>query len=238
MITFKSKKFALLTKLGVLPSVIKDLTTMGISLSVGMKEFSFLSPDGKVVANGKLPCSVNSLNDETCDLSAKAQARDILFDAATLAVAVVSNFQYKENIKENDNPPKAVSLPYTVFESKAHQPVHLRDATKMYQRVRGTSEDSVYVMIASGSGVKVAAKCMNDSRISIRVEGNLTPAVISAFANQQITMGASKTYLSGHFTCPDAVRPERVLGAVLVGTGLEFDTPVPSLKYVKELSDE
>ena len=105
----------------------------------------------------------------------------------------------------------------------------LRDATMMYQRVNGTSGSSVYRVVAFNDKVKVAAR-VTDSKVSIRVEGEFTPGIENAFYSVGMTK-KSDEYLSGHYGC-DNCTPSKLIGSVLVGSGVEFKSPLPHFEKV------
>jgi hypothetical protein len=113
--------------------------------------------------------------------------------------------------------------------------VKLINADKMYQAVYGTSTGSRYYVVGMVKmGVyhaNVAARIQN-SEVSVRVEGNLSAAMVEAFS--KVGIASKGDYLSGHFTCNANAPAARVLGAILMGTGLEFATPMPLATKVTE----
>jgi len=109
--------------------------------------------------------------------------------------------------------------------------VKLIDATKMYQPVEGTSSGSTYHCIAIAGLLKFAARRKGQD-LSIRVEGP-----VEKFADELVAAGFNDTYLpkgytSVHFHGVDDMLAQRALGAVLMGTGLEFATPIPHLHEI------
>ena len=114
----------------------------------------------------------------------------------------------------------------------------LKEATALYQRVHGTSGGSVYVAIAISENLRVAAR-IKGPKLSVRVEGVFSAQAKEALASQGIQFkGAAEAsgydYASGHYDC-GLVPPERVVGAILFGCGLPFDTPIPNMQKVREL---
>jgi hypothetical protein len=108
----------------------------------------------------------------------------------------------------------------------------LRDATKLYQPVKGTSTGARYYVVGiSKEGVKIAVK-KPDSAISVRVEAEkpIPPKVLETFG----TFGISNKdgYLSGHFTLNHCT-PNRFIGALLADLGLEWKTPLPNLQQLE-----
>jgi hypothetical protein len=115
--------------------------------------------------------------------------------------------------------------------------IPLREAATMYQRVRGTSQGSVYVVVAFNDKLKIAARIHSGHHIAIRAE----PADGIAFTAEEVNKLKSQninlkgTYASGHFEC-DKVPVARTLGAVLIGLGIPFTTPLPDAAIVASKS--
>ena len=117
----------------------------------------------------------------------------------------------------------------------------LKDATYIYQKVRGTS--SCYFVAAIGTTplgrvlVAVAPnKGGNDKRLSIRMEYKPNPGIDEGLfnANQvhylhQFGLGTNQGYYSGHFLCTNTT-PSKLIGAFLSGfpDPISWETPVPS----------
>ena len=112
--------------------------------------------------------------------------------------------------------------------------VKLRDATKMYQPVQGTSGGSRYFMIAADKDVRIAAR-YSGTQISIRIEGpgwKKHKAVIEV--SGWTTISPDKDYASLHLEVgEDTVMANKTLGAVLMGLGLPLETPFPNLMLIK-----
>ena len=110
----------------------------------------------------------------------------------------------------------------------------LRDATAMYQAVRGTDAHSVYYVVALSQTAKVAIKMNVGSHYSIRVEGaNISNQ--SKLAMQELGITLKGDYLSGHFHNPDHVPVQRSIGAILASLGIDFDTKIPNMAHVMSL---
>lgn len=130
-----------------------------------------------------------------------------------------------------------VSAPVQI---SAQQPVPgvvpLRDAKAMYQRVMGTSGGSVYVVVALASELKLAARMVGDG-LSVRAEGDALnyPETKVRLAQQGLVHKVAPTfnYMSGHYTCNAEAPPQKVLGAILLGSGIAFDTPIPNINTFK-----
>jgi len=118
--------------------------------------------------------------------------------------------------------------------------IPLRHAKAMYQRVIGTSHSSVYVVVAisSKADIKVAAK-ISGMALSVRAEGDglNKPKTVERLSSQGLTHkngSGGFSYMSQHYSCDGDSPPEKVLGAILMGTGIPFDTVMPIIDKVKE----
>lgn len=110
--------------------------------------------------------------------------------------------------------------------------VKLVYAKAVYQPVNGTSETSTYHCIAKAGELKFAARFKDDS-LSIRVEGPVfewSSKLIAAGFNESYI---EKGYTSVHFSGLSDLMAKRTMGAVLAGTGLDFETPMPDLDKIK-----
>lgn len=117
--------------------------------------------------------------------------------------------------------------------------IPLRDAKALYQRVNGTSPDSVYVAVGISENCKVAARVLGN-KLAVRVEGSLSPFAHKAFSglgiDKKVNNKQGFEYYSQHFDCNEAATPEKVLGAILLGCGIKFDSGLPDVNKVRELS--
>lgn len=116
-------------------------------------------------------------------------------------------------------------------------PVRLHSATEMYQPVIGTSPGSIYKVIGiSIEGVKIAAK-IKGLKVSIRAEREGVEHFLAGAKVTEDLVGAGlhvadqKTYMSGHFSCSNTT-PSKLIGAVIVGCGLSFKTPIPDISKI------
>jgi ribosomal protein L7/L12 len=122
---------------------------------------------------------------------------------------------------------------YDLSKLKTGPTVKLRDAKAMYQPVKGSSSGSRYFLVAADDDVRVAAR-YHASSLSIRVEGpgwKKHKATISDSGFS--TVDESKDYASVHLTVADDMLANKTLGAVLLGLGVPFETPMPMLSVVK-----
>jgi hypothetical protein len=113
---------------------------------------------------------------------------------------------------------------------KTAEPVKLRDANQMYQPVFGTSGGSRYYVVAGGPDIRVAARLAGGS-LSIRIEGPNFSAHAARYKAMGLKNGSSGDYASIHLDVgKDPVMASKTLGAVLMGLGIPFETPLPDLK--------
>lgn len=127
-------------------------------------------------------------------------------------------------------------------EAPVPEVVPLRNAKALYQRVQGTSNGSVYVVVgvADHGKLKLAAKVEGPTSmsLSVRAEGESLSSVfvVSALKSQGLSLKKKDDiqYMSAHYVCTDEAPPAKVLGAIMLGSGLEFKTPLPSMDKVKE----
>lgn len=129
---------------------------------------------------------------------------------------------------------KLTTIPEVTLEDNyASLPVvKLRDATVLYQRVEGTDPSSVYRLVAANDKVKMAVRVKHGVTLSIRLEGTISDTV----ANKLIGYGLSKKnsgHYSGHFDCKQCT-PENFIGALIVGSGIRFTTPIPDYSKVSK----
>ena len=105
--------------------------------------------------------------------------------------------------------------------------VDLSDATHMYQPVFGTSAGSRYFMIAAAKGVRVAVR-YKGGQLSVRIAGpHLSKYQKQAEVNQfKINDG----YVSLHLDVGTVMMANKTLGAILLGLGIPFETPLPQLE--------
>jgi len=107
--------------------------------------------------------------------------------------------------------------------------IKLKDAKALGQQVHGTSSGSVYYCIAYTDHVKVAARLYKSGSISIRAEWDGQPDKVKEELKKLeeggIQMKSSQGYGSIHFDATD-VPLQRVIGAFLVGTGINWKAAV------------
>ncbi len=122
---------------------------------------------------------------------------------------------------------------YDLTKIKTDPVVDLRDATKMYQPVKGTSGGSRYFVVAGNDDLRVAARYKNDT-LSVRIEGPKWEKHIASIKACGFDLkDQKKNYCSVHLAVPEQVLAQKTLGAVLLGLGIPLDTPIPNLNVIK-----
>jgi ribosomal protein L7/L12 len=107
--------------------------------------------------------------------------------------------------------------------------VKLVDALALGQKVSGTSAGSVYYCIAYNSNLKIAAR-FSGHEVSLRAEWKKKiPSEVSLLASNG--MKVTEKYASLHLAL-NGVPPARVVGAFLMGLGMEFSDQVTSAKQL------
>lgn len=110
--------------------------------------------------------------------------------------------------------------------------VKLRDAEAVGQPVGGTGSSSTYYVIALTPTLRMAARLVpGENKLSVRVEGAVTPAEQKTL----LAMGVEKTS-DHHWSCHfflDKVPLERVIGAVVFGSGFDWIDKVENAQQLK-----
>jgi hypothetical protein len=111
----------------------------------------------------------------------------------------------------------------------------LRDAHALYQPVAGTSPGSRYFLVAGTEDLRVAARLLH-GKLSVRVEGDGLSEHVSKFTAAGFALshkGGNCVHVSMHLEVGgDLSAARKALGAILLGTGIEFETPYPDLGLV------
>lgn len=102
----------------------------------------------------------------------------------------------------------------------------LKDAKALGQKVKGTSAGSVYYCIALTDHVKLAARLYKSGSVSIRAEWTDDPKEeLQKLEDAGLQMKAGAKYGSVHFESGN-VPLQRVVGAFLVGTGIDWKAAI------------
>jgi len=257
-VIIKSANLAFLLKMGVPLELVSKVKAAGITFSVSGKHFQFRDKDGQSLYIGTLPTETNKLVDFD-----KAEVKELLESAITVtlesigyqdtdggfskvkaAIDLVNEAEKKKAVIDElaeklakeamADVKKVVPNKWPAMPNK--EVILLKDAGVIYQRVKGTSQESVYVLVAitADNSTKVAAR-IKGTNLSVRIEGDFNNKVRDAFINQGLDF--KKGYMSGHFTCNPKVSADRVVGAILMGSGLEYATPLPSMEKVRALCE-
>lgn len=121
--------------------------------------------------------------------------------------------------------PKAPVMPAGV--------VALKDATQIGQKVKGTDAHSVYLCIALSERVKLAARVQSiadGASVSIRAEGPFNAEIRNALKAASMNPSTQGHY-SIHFQT-NGVPVGRVIGAFLMGLGVDFDEQIKNVKQI------
>lgn len=115
-------------------------------------------------------------------------------------------------------------------------PVLLRDATAIFQKVRGTSQSSIYEVIAVSSQVKVAARVKHGAGVSVRAEGEMTAGqrqALVALGMKDSNSGHLSLHLQGVPSDPTSVA--KVFGSLLFG--LQANPDLLTFDQVVDVAD-
>lgn len=127
---------------------------------------------------------------------------------------------------------KGMWLPFPEDQMTKAPLIKLRDANQMYQPVLGTSAGSRYYVVAANADIRVAARYL-PGKLSIRIEGTGLAKHQKAIETAGIDVHSGKDYASVHLQVGnDVVLANKTLGAVLLGLGVELDTPFPQLQKI------
>lgn len=256
-------KYTFFQKLGMEPWIINWLEANQVVLQLGFYELRLIDKNGAVLYEVELPVSTNMLMKGEApitqvkvvlgqltssikalklpmlaqlDPTASDEPVALAADSGTVTGSTKPKFEDLDHptSKESPKEPPTLDLTYNhpsqvkIKKTMSEAPVQLKDATRLYQPVYGTSAGSIYYAIALNKSVKVAARITSD-QISIRAEGDIAQH-LPAFNSVQLT--SKGDYVSGHFAYGH-IPPERLIGAVLAGCGIAFDTPIPVVAFLK-----
>jgi|PlaIllAssembly_1097288.scaffolds.fasta_scaffold00037_9 hypothetical protein len=218
----KKKSLSVLTNYGCDPHGIATCKALGLATQEGDDFFTIWhgSKGYKLVMNW---------------LASPAQVQAELNSFMLFVLTEIENEKKAGGIPANVKPsdPVQMSAP-----EPSNDVIPLRDACAMYQRVKGTSSGSVYVAVALTDKLKIAVR-VEGVQLSVRAEGAaLDDALtVAKLTDQGLSLKAKPDfkYMSGHYPCTVEAPANKVLGAILLGCGIEFDTPLPKFNKVKGL---
>jgi hypothetical protein len=242
-----------------LGDVLPWLEANGIEMFVGYNSLVFRKVKGKQLAWA--PCKLavlHKLKAGTLDEDALAELRGQIKativgikeggEMATLgALALLKAPKPKEDVIEPEaatapDPPAQATVifkgSWPIFppsEMMNAEPVKLRDATQMYQPVRGSSPNSRYFLVGANEHLRIAARFKGGS-LSVRIEGpewEQHKEQISSCGFDNISL--QKGYASLHLAVANPTVAAKALGAVLLGLGVTLTTPLPELAVIKDL---
>jgi hypothetical protein len=252
-VTFKTTgPEEVLALFGLAPAKISYLADNAIDVQTTAAGLQFVSPWAPTVEVSLAHGHVLAQKKGTLDQATASQ----VLAALEKAVAYLMQTQLGEGAALDPLPagdqhkPGALSLlkqkgkavpaaqPWASFDKQALKsatPIKLRDATRMYQPVRGSSPNSRYFLVGANDDLRIAARYKGTS-LSVRIEGPAwekhSPSITACgFDNVQPGQG----YASIHLHVADAVIAGKALGAILLGLGVELQTPVPNLDVIRNV---
>lgn len=195
-----------------------------------------------------LPVSTTGLLKGSVDDAAKKVASDCLIalvkavfkklsESALQKVADTSPFSTKgEGKVEKGTPPlQSIAKPEPTKPSPPKpiptKPIKLAEATILCQPVKGTSDGSVYYVVAISPSVKMAARIKKNGTISFRIEGKPSKEEVNLIQMSGMTPSGS-SHWSIHFD-PLSVPVARCVGAFIMGLGINFTEQITSINQIK-----
>lgn len=127
---------------------------------------------------------------------------------------------------------------YPAAQMKTGAKVMLKDATKLYEPVQGTSGSSRYYAVGISPGIKVACRYQSATKeLSVRVEGPKFAALSQTLAEAGIfgpefSGQFQGNYASMHIKAPGPADVQKVIGAVLGCLWSEIKHGVPSVEPI------
>lgn len=147
-----------------------------------------------------------------------------------LGKAFLAAGKEKWMVEEGQKVPKVKASPASIVCSDR---VRLEEATELYQPVFGTDPQSKYYVVGIADGLKVAARIASDN-VSLKVVGTRINEIKDRLTSLGFS-GKEKGHWSAHITCSHTT-PSKLIGAVLLGLGVEFETGIPNVHIFANLS--
>jgi hypothetical protein len=200
--------------------------TLDVSTTALIKEQA--SNTALEVARGKIANMLHLIKDTFLGTESAPEPTTVIFKAKP-AVKPSAKAPAVESGKFMAVPPLTALDPATGKPPVKYtgNPVPLKNALLLGQPVLGTSPSSVYYTVAMSQRIKMAIR-LSGGTMSVRVEGKPTEAEVKTLAAAGLSGHSSKHY-SMHLNVDD-VPPARVLGALLLGIGIEFDDQLTTMK--------
>lgn len=108
----------------------------------------------------------------------------------------------------------------------------LAAATRLYEPVYATSDNSRYFVVAAGQFLNVAAR-FKHHRLSVRVEGKAFANYTGALTEFGFSNAGDGSYASMHFDDLTPEQAQKALGAVIVGLNVPMRTPMPNVTLIE-----
>ena len=146
---------------------------------------------------------------------------------------------YLFNTTDGPAPPKAINViqahgfpVYPLDEIYTADLVPLWSADRMYQPVSASTPGKRYYVVALCKALRIAAK-YHSNELSVRIEGPLLEENVKTLVKVFPNASTGKNYCSLHLSCSDEEIASRALGAILMGSGVDWETPLPKLELIK-----
>lgn len=254
---------AAIKKLGVGENTVDFLLTSGFITMLNAQAFDFVNPDlpGDQNPVAKVPVTLTvlkALSSNTLGITEKEKlAKEI-----TMAVIKLQNAEQQPSKPKGalDMLPQSLVgkvtdlagvdyakveaallaqsakwAPFDTGKLKTAPLMKLRDATRMYQPVYGTSAGSRYYLVAGNEELRIAARYQGQ-KLSVRIEGPDWKKHIPSIAKAGISKpDGNEDYTSLHLTVPNDIVARKALGAIILGLGVPMDTPMPNLSLIKNM---
>lgn len=182
-----------------------------------LKELRLDVSKGVSSSSQTMPCA--SLSPSLWTKSDLAWLKEIFVGGISAVGYEASSSEYTK-AKPKEKPKKVLSS----------ERVKLEDATALYQPVFGTDPHSKYFCIGIADGLKVAAR-INQENVSLKVVGPRIKEI-----EKQLTAlgfsGKEAGHWSAHITCSHTT-PHKLIGAVLLGIGVPFETGIPLVSLIE-----
>lgn len=151
---------------------------------------------------------------------------------STVSDETVQSIAEALGVPAEDN---SVAVPAPAPKAKKSGVSGISDIAKLYdaqflgQKTFGTSPGSVYRCLAISSRLNVSARINFPAEVSIRAEGNPNAFEVGKLKSLGFTLSKPGGHWSLHLDT-SGLTPARVIGAVLMDLGIQFDKQIMNLK--------